>query len=136
MRGISYDAISRQLGVSRTTITNDSKWIKTHLRELAVNADRFAEVGEIMAKIAEIEKEAMFQFNETENPHAKNNFLMTALNAMKERIKIAMDSGVIDRAAVDMNLSVDYSKMTTDELLKAREEEVGKLRRLGLDGEN
>jgi len=61
---------------------------------------------------------------------------MTALNAMKERIKIAMDSGVIDRAAVDMNLSVDYSKMTTDELLKAREEEVGKLRRLGLDGEN
>lgn len=136
MRGLTNSAISRELGVNRNTIVRDSKWVQAHLRELAVSADKFEEIGKVMAKLEEVEKEAFFLCNETENVHAKNNFLMTAINAMKERVKIMMDSGIIDRAAVDVNMSVDYTKMTTEELLRAHQEETSRIKQFGLEGEN
>ena len=136
MRGLKNSAIAREMNVNRKTIIRDSKWIQVHLRELATSADKFEEIGKAMAKLEEIEKEAMYQFNETENVHAKNNFLMTARTAIIDRAKMMMDAGIIDRAAVDVNLAVDYSKMSTDELLKVHAEEVNRLRTLGIEGDN
>jgi hypothetical protein len=132
MRGLNKTVISRELGVSRQTITNDFKWNRDHFSEMAAHSDRNEVVGEAIAKLEEMEKEAMRQYEETENPHAKNNFLLTALNACEKRIKMMMDTGILQRAAIDMNLNVDYSKLTTEELLTKRNEVLTRLRTFGV----
>lgn len=134
MRGLNKTVIARELGVSRQTITNDAKWNRDHFSEMAAHADRNEVVGEAIAKLEEVEKEAMRQYEETENPHAKNNFLLTAMNACEKRIKMMMDTGLIQRAALDMNLNVDYSKLTTEELLAKRTEILTHLRSSGVPG--
>lgn len=121
MRGISQSVIGQELHVSHTTIERDCKWLKAHLRDAAVNADRYLEIGEAMARLREVEQEALTHMTETENPHAKNNFLLTALAACEKRVRLMMDAGVIARAPTEVSLTVeDVSKMSTDELLAAR----------------
>jgi transcriptional regulator len=133
MRGLNHSVIARELGVNRNTIIRDSEWIKENLRELAASTDKFSEMGTAMAKLDEIEKEAMFHFNETENPHAKNNFLLTAITACEKRIRLAMDAGLIEKAPVHINMSVEeIKKMTTQELLNKRTEILSRLQQSGV----
>jgi hypothetical protein len=127
MRGLSHAAIARELEVNPKTITRDAKWLKEHMREVAASVDKYEELGEAMASLQEIAKEAMYQFNEAEKSAEKNSFLVTALNATERRIKLAMDAGIIDKAATDVNLSLDLSKMTTDELQQKRAEVMSRL---------
>ena len=128
MRGISQAVIMSELGVSRTTVKNDCRWLREHLREAAVNADRYLEIGESMARLREIEQEALTHMTETANPHAKNNFLITALTACEKRIRLMMDAGIIARAATEVSLTVeDVSKMSTDQLLAMRTKLVSRI---------
>lgn len=121
MRGISESVISSELGVSQRTIEKDCRWLREHLRDAAVNADRYLEIGEAMARLREIEQEALTHMTDTANPHAKNNFLITALTACEKRVRLMMDAGIIARAATEVSLTVeDVSKMSTDELLAVR----------------
>ncbi len=138
MRGLNNTVIGRELGVSRQTISHDVKWNRVHFTEMAAHADRNEIVGEAIAKLEEMEKEAMFHFSEASNDHFRNQFLMTAISACEKRIKLMMDSGVIQKAAIDVNLNMDYSKLTTDELLTKRTEVLNRLRVLGVPsvGEN
>jgi len=127
MRGLTHAAIARELDVNSKTITRDAKWIKEHMREVAASVDKYEELGEAMASLQEISKEAMYQFNETEKASEKNSFLVTALNATNQRIKMMMEAGIIDKATTDINLSLDLSKLTTDELEKKRAEVMSRL---------
>jgi DNA-binding CsgD family transcriptional regulator len=127
MRGLSHATIARELDVNPKTITRDAKWIREHMREVAASVDKYEELGEAMASLQEIAKEAMYQFNEAEKSAEKNSFLVTALNATERRIKMMMEAGIIDKAATDVNLSLDLSKMTTDELEKRRAEVMSRL---------
>ena len=127
MRGLNHAAIARELDVNPKTITRDAKWIKEHMREVAASVDKYEELGEAMASLQEISKEAMYQFNETEKASEKNSFLVTALNATNQRIKMMMEAGIIDKATTDINLSLDLSKLTTDELEKKRAEVMSRL---------
>jgi FixJ family two-component response regulator len=127
MRGLTHASIARELDVNPKTITRDAKWIKEHMREVAASVDKYEELGEAMASLQEISKEAMYQFNETEKASEKNSFLVTALNATNQRIKMMMEAGIIDKAATDVNLSLDLSKLTTDELEKKRAEVMSRL---------
>jgi hypothetical protein len=43
-----------------------------------------------------------------------------------------MDSGIIQRATIDVNLNIDYSKLTNEELLAKRTEYMSRLRVLGV----
>ncbi len=133
-RGLSQTVIAKELRVNRNTIKRDFAWLKDHMREVAANSDTFEEVGEAMALLQEISQEALYHMAETENAHAKNNYLRTALEASDKRIRLMMDAGIIDKAAVDMNVHLDYSKMTTEELLQKRDELAVKMRQLGSDG--
>jgi hypothetical protein len=132
MRGLNHTAIARELNVTRNAIVRDAKWIQENFTQLAAQADRNSEMGMVMAKLEEIEKEAMFNYSETENPKAKNDFLLTAITACEKRIKLMMDSGIISKAPVDLNLSVDFSKMSTEELIQRRREVVNRLARFGV----
>lgn len=132
MRGLNHTAIARELNVSRNAIIRDAKWVKEHFTEIAAHADRNSEVGMAMAKLEEIEKEAMFNYSETENPKLKNDFLLTTITACEKRIKLMMDAGIITKAPVDLNLSIDLSKMSTEELVQRRAEVVRKLSTLGV----
>jgi FixJ family two-component response regulator len=127
VRGLTHASIARELDVNPKTITRDAKWIKEHMREVAASVDKYEELGEAMASLQEISKEAMYQFNETEKASEKNSFLVTALNATNQRIKMMMEAGIIDKAATDVNLSLDLSKLTTDELEKKRAEVMSRL---------
>ena len=132
MRGLNHTAISRELNVSRNAIIRDAKWIKEHFTEIAAHADRNSEVGMAMAKLEEIEREAMFNYSETENPKTKNDFLQTAISACEKRIRMMMDAGIISKAPVDLNLTVDLSKMSTEELIQRRQQVVNRLGSLGV----
>lgn len=132
MRGLNHTAIARELGCSRNAIIRDAKWIKEHFTELAAHADRNSEVGMAMAKLEEIEREAMFNYSETEHPKAKNDFLLTAISACEKRIKLMMDAGIITKAPVDLNLTVDLSKMSTEELIQRRKDVVNRLSAYGV----
>jgi orotate phosphoribosyltransferase-like protein len=127
MRGLKHEAIARELNVTTRTVTRDAKWIKDHMREVAASVDKFEELGEAMASLEEISKEAMYQFSEAEKASEKNSFLVTAMNATNQRIKMMMEAGIIDKAATDVNLTLDLSKMTTDELEKKRAEVMSRL---------
>lgn len=127
MRGLGHAAIARELDRNPKTITRDAKWLKEHMREVAASVDKYEELGEAMASLQEISKEAMYQFNETEKPSEKNSFLVTALNATNQRIKMMMEAGIIDKAATDVNLTLDLSKLTTNELEKKRAEVMSRL---------
>jgi len=121
MRGVSQSVICGELGISQRMVEKDCQWLREHLRDAAVNADRYLEIGEAMARLREIEQEALIHMTETTNPHAKNNFLITALTACEKRVRLMMDAGVIARAATEVSLTVeDVSKMSTDELLAVR----------------
>lgn len=132
MRGLNHTAIARELGCSRNAIIRDAKWIKEHFTEIAAHADRNSEVGMAMAKLEEIEREAMFNYSETENPKIKNDFLLTAITACEKRIKLMMDAGIITKAPVDLNLSIDLSKMSTEELIQRRRDVVSRLGQIGV----
>jgi len=131
MRGLNHTAIARELNVTRNAIVRDSKWIKEHFTQLAAQADRNTEMGEAMAHLEEIEKEAMFNYSETENPKAKNDFLLTAITACEKRVKLMMDAGIISKAPVDLNLTVDLSRMSTEELIQRRRDVVNRLTQVG-----
>ena len=132
MRGLNHSAIARELNISRNAIIRDAKWIKEHFTEIAAHADRNSEVGLAMAKLEEIEREAMFNYSETENPKTKNDFLQTAISACEKRIRMMMDAGIISKAPVDLNLTVDLSKMSTEELIQRRQQVVNRLGSLGV----
>lgn len=132
MRGLNHTVIARELGCSRNAIIRDAKWVKEHFTEIAAHADRNSEVGMAMAKLEEIEREAMFNYSETENPKIKNDFLLTAISACEKRIKLMMDAGIITKAPVDLNLSIDLSKMSTEELIQRRRDVVGRLGQIGV----
>lgn len=137
MRGLSNSVIARELDVNRNTILRDVQWVREHQREAAVAADKHTEIGVAMAKLEEIEKDAMHQFSETGNPHAKNNFLLTAIAATEKRVKIMMESGIIDKASEKVDLTVDFSKLTTEELIEERNKALERLKGLGaLGGRN
>ena len=132
MRGLTHTSIARELGCSRKAITRDAQWIQEHFTQLASQADRNSEMGMAMAKLEEIEKEAMFNYYETENPKAKNDFLLTAITACEKRIKLMMDAGIISKAPIDLNLSLDLSRMSTEELIQRRREVVSRLSAFGV----
>jgi hypothetical protein len=132
MRGLSHTSIAKELSVTRNAIIRDAKWIQEHFTQLAADADRNSEMGMAMAKLEEIEKEAMFNYSETENPKAKNDFLLTAITACEKRIKLMMDAGIISKAPVDLNLTMDFSKMSTEELVQRRREVVNRLATFGV----
>lgn len=122
MRGIKPAEIARELDVSMKCIRKDRKWLDTHLRELALNADRFKELGEAMAVLKEIEQEALYHMAETENPHAKNNYLVSAMTARDKRTRLMMDAGVIPKASEKIDLNVgEMAKMSTEELVHRRQ---------------
>lgn len=130
-RGIRPSEIANELGVSTRTIRKDRKWLDTHLREVALNADRFKEIGETMEMLREVEQEALYHMAETENPHAKNNYLVTAMNAREKRTRLMMDAGIIPKASDEVNLNVgEMSKMSVDELVKRRREVVAELQEI------
>lgn len=134
MRGLNITTVAKELGCSRQTASNDVKWNRIHFAEMAAHADRNEVVGEAIAKLEEMEKEAMYNFSESENPHFKNQFLMTAISACEKRIKLMMEAGIIQKAAIDVNMNMDFSKFTTDELLAKRAEALNRLRFLGVPG--
>lgn len=122
MRGIKPSEIARELEVSTKCIRKDRMWIETHLRELALNADRFKELGEAMAVLKEIEQEALYHMAETENPHAKNNYLVSAMTARDKRTRLMMDAGIIPKASEKIELNVgEMAKMSTEELVHRRQ---------------
>lgn len=131
MRGLNHSVIAKELNTSRNTIIRDADWVKMHFTEVAAHADRNSEVGMAMAKFEQIEQEAMTNFNETTNPHAKNNFLLTALSASEKKVRLMMDAGLIQKAPVDVNLNIDYQKLTSEELLTKRTEVLSRLANLG-----
>lgn len=135
MRGLNNTAISRALQVSRNTIIRDSAWLDSTKRDSAMSADKFGILGETMAELDEIKKEAMFHFNETENVHGKNNFLLTAITALDKKVRLMMDAGIIDAAPIGVNLSVeDVKKMSTGELLQRRSELLDRLKSVEMPG--
>lgn len=137
MRGLSHVAIARSLQVSRNTILRDAGWIKDHLREIATNADKFDVLGEAMSELEEIKKQALFYANETENPQARNNFLLTSITALEKRVRLMMDAGIIDAAPIGVNLSVEeVKKMSTEELLQRRATMLDHLKKLEVPGGN
>lgn len=134
MRGVNQMAMSKVLNVNRNTIIRDVKWLKDHVRELALDADKFGEIGDAMKFYEEIEREAMYQYHNTESPHAKNNLLMTAITSREKKIRLMADMGIIDKAPMDVNLKMDWSKFTTEELLAKRSELLTRLQRSGIEG--
>lgn len=135
MRGLENSAIARALQVSRNTIIRDSNWLKIHLREIAASADKFGEVGKAMEELEEIKKQALFYANETENPQARNNFLLTSITALDKRVRIMMDAGIIEAAPIGVNLSVDaVKKMSTEELLQRRATLLSHLKEIEVPG--
>jgi hypothetical protein len=131
LRGIRPTEISRELGVSMKTIRKDRKWLENHLREVALNADRFKEIGEAMAVLGEVEQEALYHMAETENAHAKNNYLQTAMKARVDRTKLMMDSGIIPKATEEVNVHVgEMAKMSVEELVQRRQRVVAELQDL------
>jgi hypothetical protein len=137
MRGLSNVAISRALQVTRNTIIRDSKWLKGNLRELATQADKFDVMGEAMSELEEIKKQALFYASETENPQARNNFLLTSITALEKRVRLMMDAGIIDAAPIGVNLSVEeVRKMSTEELLQKRASMLDHLKKLEVPGGN
>ncbi len=134
MRGVNQAAMAKVLGVNRNTIIRDVQWLRNHTRELATEADKFGELGDAMKAFEEIERTALFQFHETDSPHAKNNFLMTALTAREKKVRLMADMGIIEKAALDVNMNVDYGKMTTEELLQVREKLLKQVSEFGVEG--
>jgi len=135
MRGLEHAAIARALQVSRNTIIRDAAWLETHKREVAINADKFGVLGDVMEELDEIKKQAMFYSSETENIHGKNNFLLTAVQAIDKKVRLMMDAGIIEAAPVDVNLSVEeVKKMSTEELLQKRAELLDRLKDIGSSG--
>lgn len=132
MRGLKIAAIARELQVSRKTVHRDARWIKENLRELALDADRYAEIGEAIAWFKEIAQDALFHMAETDKSSVKNQFLKTAIEAIDKRTRLMMDAGIIERAAVDLNLNIpDLLKLSTIELEAKRDELVNRLSAAG-----
>lgn len=137
MRGLAHAAIARSLQVTRNTIIRDANWIKEHLREIATQADKFDVMGEAMSELEEIKKQALFYASETENPQARNNFLLTSITALEKRVRLMMDAGIIDAAPIGVNLSVEeVRKMSTEELLQKRASMLDHLKKLEMPGGN
>ena len=133
MRGVKKSVIANTLGVNPHCVSGDVKWIKANLREMALNADTFTEAGLAAAELQEAKQEAMYCFSQTSNPHAKNQFLLTAIQAIEKRLKIMMDAGIIDRAPTVL-LDIDVAKLSTVELLKRREQMLERLAGMGMGG--
>jgi hypothetical protein len=136
LRGQSHSAIARDIGVRRATVSEDAKWLETFSRERAADADSYQEVGHAMLFFEQIEGEALRQFYSLKSPVHKHKFLQTAVLAREKMVRLMMDAGVIKRAAVDVNLDVDYSKLTTGELLAKRREMLERLANFALPGAN
>ncbi len=133
MRGVKKSVIAETLGVNPNCITSDVVWIKNNLREYAASADTFGEVGTAAAEMQEVKQEAMYHFSQTSNHHAKNQYLLTAIQAIEKRLKIMMDAGIIERAPTVL-LDIDVAKLSTVELLKRREQMLEQLANLGVGG--
>lgn len=122
LRGMNQTAMATVFHVNRNTIINDVRWLKTHMREIAIEADKFGEIGEAMKFFEEIEHEALFNFHDTDNHKSKVEYLKTAIDAREKKIRLMMDAGIIEKAPTNVNLEMDFSKYTTEELLRKREE--------------
>lgn len=133
MRGIKKAAIARTLGVSEKCVAADAEWIRQNLRDFASNADTFAEVGEAAAELREVKQEAMYHFSQAGNHHAKNAYLLTAMQAIERRLKIMMDAGIIERAPT-IQLDIDVAKLSTVELMKRREMVLEQIAKMGFGG--
>lgn len=134
MRGMNQTTMATVLKVNRNTIVNDVRWLKLHMREIAIEADKFQEIGNAMKFFEEMEQTAMFNFHDTDSHKAKNEYLKTAIEARERKIRLMMDAGIIDKAATNLNLEVDFSKFTNEELIRRRDTLIGELRGLGLEG--
>ena len=132
MRGLNHSAIARELQCSRKTVIRDAQWIEANMREIALDADRYTEIGEAMSWLKEIAQDALFHMAEAEKPSEKNGFLKTAADAIDKRLRLMMDAGIIERAAVDLNLNIpDLLKLSTMELEAKRDELINRLRATG-----
>jgi transcriptional antiterminator len=136
VRGISISTIASELNISQSTVKSDQAWIRGNLREFAAGIDALGEVGQSLATYQEIEHEALFQASETSSPQAKNGYLMTAISARREYMKLLMDVGLVEKAATKLDMNIDLTKMTTEELLQERAKSVARLREMGLPGPN
>jgi transposase len=133
MEGLSHAEIARQLAVNRKTIVNDAKRISSSLRERASDADSFSEIGTAAAKLEKIESEAMASAHQTANLRDRNYLLQTASTACERRIRLLMDAGLVDRAPLNVGLTVqDFKKMSTEELKQVGAQIIERLKQYGI----
>jgi len=133
MRGINKTVIAKTLGVRRKCVATDAEWIRQNLRELAANADTFAEVGVAAAEMQELKQEAMYHFSQAGNHHAKSQYLLIAMQAIEKRLKLMTDAGIIERAPT-VQLDIDVAKLSMVELMKRREQVLEQIARMGFGG--
>ena len=100
LRGYTQGAMARALGVDQSTISRDMAWIRNHRDELFgdhATFDSAQEIGEAVARFAEVEMAALRDYDRTIEMKDRSAFLRTVLMARQKRVDLLLDLGFLDR---------------------------------------
>jgi len=127
MRGMKVNVIASVLSVHRNTVSNDLRELKKKLGDDVAKMDPAESVGETLKHYDEIWRSAVLEFNAAQTTGAKNNFLRTALEAIRQKAALLSSCGVIptvNNGGVNVQVNVanisnmqkQMSGMSMDEL--------------------
>jgi len=132
MRGVSQAVIAKTLNVHRNTIMVDVRYLREKHGTDVQDSDVHMELGDAIAKFDEIFRYAMGEYSTADKPTHRAAFLEKALMAMKSKVQLLVETGVLPKAANEITgklviEGVDISKASLQELKTLRNRMVSQL---------
>lgn len=116
LEGTPQTVMAELLQVSRRTIHSDLAYMKAKhgkaLEEIKGNPEKIhQELAVTTGRLRHIANQALFQYDTTSQPAAKDRFLNTAIRAEWVRTRLEMEAGVLPKAGEEIRIKTD-SKVT------------------------
>jgi len=131
LEGTPQTVMAELLQVSRRTIHSDLTFMKAKhgktLEAIKGNPEKIhQELGVTCARLRHIANQALFQYDTTETPAAKDRFLNTAIRAEWVRSRLEMEAGVLPKSGEEIRIRTD-SKVTFAARLGVENEHLQKI---------
>jgi hypothetical protein len=136
VRGVSKGVISKTLGVCSATITDDCKVLQQMHSKNIADIDVNQELGDAVAKLEKIFDLAMTEYSAADTSTQKAHFMEKALMAIKSKVQILSDTGVLPSAVKKTESKMvveglDIDKATLSELKTLRNRMLNRLDPVG-----
>lgn len=102
LRGIPETVIAKMFDVHRNTIVTDVRVLRMKNRQLIKDADVLEEIGDAAARFEEMFQNAMSEFATTKETGTKLAALDRAMSAMREKVRLLVETGILPRAAQEI----------------------------------